>query len=134
MEQHKRTNWITSFDELRVLLSALGSDSCEGVFMPEKSFTKEQVIACIGALTRKNWITVTGDDHFVIREDLLKVLRIIQNPRSTDIIRTAEGEYFLYITEGSVVVSAVNHQKKESLKLTLMGFDEFLSWKEDIEA
>lgn len=130
MEKHKRTNWILSFDELRILLSAAGSDACEGIYMPQKEFRREDVIRAIHQMAEKGWITLQEEDHFVIEKDLLEVIRIIQNHTASEILRTQDGEYFLYVTEGKTVLSAQNHRKKESLKLTLMDFETFLEWKE----
>ena len=60
---------ILTFDELRILLFACGIKEINGVFMPEKVFTEEEVLSALHHMAEREIIRAEETD-FTIREDI----------------------------------------------------------------
>lgn len=125
-------NWILSFDELRVLLYSLGFTSCNGIFMPSKQFTPDEILAAMGKMSRNEWIINEGD-HFEIVPDLKKYLQVIGNPKSTELLEDTDTgrKLFCYIDEEEIAVTEMFLRKRNTIRLR--GFDRtsFLEFRKE---
>lgn len=124
---------LLTFDEIRILLYGMGVSEINGVYMPEKEFTGEEVLAAIQHLSASGLIKA-GEEKFLIREDIRKLLEIVSFPEWTDIWkpRGEEGPaYFLYFSEDRIVVSERFWRRKDTLRLTGFEREEFERWREE---
>lgn len=122
-----------TFDEIRVLLYSMGVSELQGVYMPEKTFRDEEIIFAMHHMSEAGFIKAE-EERFLIREDIKDILKIMAAPLRTDIWRPmgAEGPaFFLYFTGDEVVVSERYWRKKDTLKLTMFGKDDFEKWREE---
>lgn len=123
--------YLFSYDELRVLLTALGYRECEGVFMPRKEFTAEDVLYVTYHL-EKNGFLIAGEEAFRVPPDLEKILRVIGEPEAVFSIRGEGGrECFCYVVPGFVVVSEKVFEMKESVRIRGMGAEAFAAFREE---
>lgn len=138
MAEVMETGLILSFDEIRLLLYSMGVRAVEGVYMPEKVFTEQEIIGALHHLSGRGLITA-HDTAFFIREDLQKMLETVANPIQTMVWAPGSAdepgedgaqEYFCYLVPGQVVVSERYWRKKDTLKLRLFTGEEFEKWKE----
>ena len=122
---------LLSFDELRVLLYACGVRAVEGVFMPEKAFSEEDVISILYRLTKRGLISAE-EEVFVIREDLKELLDMMGAPERTFIHSAEDGrEYFCYESADRLVISELYRKKADTVKLTASSPEAFRSWREE---
>lgn len=126
---------ILTFDELRILLQALGAEEIEGVYMPEKTFTEEEVLQAMQHLVHYRILQVKGDG-FYIREDIKEILAVIVSPEKTFLFdREDENpQYFCYLAGEQIVVSEQYWRKKETVQLRWFSPVEFNRWKETVES
>ena len=116
-----------TFDEIRILMYGLGKTKIEGVWMPEKEFTEQDVLAAMHHLSKAGFI-IARDDRFVMREDVQRIMEIAASPDDTEIWRPcgAQGPaYFLYYAGKNVVVSERFWRKKDTVRYALFGVEEF---------
>ena len=127
---------ILTFDELRILLFACGIEEINGVFMPEKVFTEEEVLSALHHMAEREIIRAEETD-FTIREDIREILNIMGHPENAFVWSPKEGsifedEYYCYIVSGKVVVSEQYWKKKETVKLRMFSLEDFDKWKEEL--
>lgn len=65
-----------TFDEIKILLFNMGVSEIEGVYMPEKSFSKEEIILAMHHMSDVGVIEAT-EEKFRIREDVKMLLTIM---------------------------------------------------------
>ncbi len=124
--------YLFSFDELRVLLTALGYHECEGVFMPHKEFTAEDVLLVTYHL-EKNGFLIAGEDAFRVPGDLERILRVIGEPEASFSIRGAGGrECYCYVVPGFVVVSEKVFEMRECVRIRGMSTEAYAAFREEI--
>ena len=155
-----KKNIILSFDELRILLYSQGFRRCEGVYMPEKDFSQENIINALDKLEKNGLLTIEkadiaaeslplvfGDEddnspdaddlpeeEFYIRSDLLLMLDIIGAPDATEILHAGEKrKLFCYYSERGIVVSEKYPGRRECVRLTYYDPDEFEKWRAGME-
>lgn len=122
-----------TFDEIKILLFNMGVSEIEGVYMPEKSFSKEEIILAMHHMSDVGVIEAT-EEKFRIREDVKMLLTIMAYPQQTEIWCPYGEEgpnYFLYRKEGWVVSSEQFFRKKDTLKLTMFDNECFEKWREE---
>lgn len=127
---------ILTFDELRILLFACGIKEINGVFMPEKVFTEEEVLSALHHMAEREIIRAEETD-FTIREDIREILHIMGHPENAFVWSPKEGsiledEYYCYIVSGKVVVSEQYWKKKETVKLRMFSLEDFDKWREEM--
>lgn len=160
MEIVKR-NIILTFDELRILLYSQGYRRCEGVYMPRKEFSQEDIIRALAKLEKSGLLTVDSaepqsealplvftedtsdgedkldlypEEEFYIRSDLLKMIGIIGSPDASEIMQLSpERNLYCYYSERGIVTSERYPCRIECVRLTLYSADEFEQWRRDLE-
>lgn len=160
MEIVKR-NIILTFDELRILLYSQGYRRCEGIYMPEKEFTQEEIIRALGKLVGSGLLTVNrtepaaaalplvftdndtdtsgggvlpAEEEFYIRDDLLEMIGIIGDPAATEILQQGTGiRMYCYYSDKGIVTSERFPGRKECVRLTLYNAEEFERFRRGIE-
>lgn len=118
---------LLTFDEIRVLLCGLGKTEVEGVYMEEKEFGERDVLTAMHRLSDAGFITA-GEDRFTVREDVRRILEIAASPEATEIWRPRGDEgpaYFLYYAGDFVVLSERFWRRKDTIRYTLAGREEF---------
>lgn len=123
-----------TFDEIKILLYGMGVSKIEGIYMPEKIFSEEEIISTMHHLSEVGFIEA-GEEKFLIREDVKLLLEIIAAPEWTDIWEPCNEEgpaFFLYGRGEQVVVSERFWRKKNTLKLLMFGKDAFEKWREEL--
>lgn len=124
---------ILTFDEIRILLYGLGKTGIEGVWMPEKEFTEQDVLYAMHHLSKAGFI-IAQDDRFIMREDVRRIIEIAAAPDATE-IWTPCGEqgpsYFLYYAGESVVVSERFWRKKDTVRYALLSVEEFRRFRQE---
>lgn len=109
---------LFTFDELRMLLAAMGADEIEGVYMPEKELSEEECLQVVHHLVCCG-ILHTRENGFYIRGDIRKMLGIMVAPERTGIWNGDGQSCFCYWKEDNVVISERCWQKKETLRLKI---------------
>lgn len=116
IETESGTVFLT-FDEVRILLHSQGFHSCEGIYMPEKIFSSQEVLSVIYSLSKRGILQVMEEkereapgsaveaevlserkregsaakvDMFHIRQDILQMILIMGAPVETLIYRQGE--------------------------------------------
>ena len=133
---------LLSFDEVRILLYSMGITSCEGIQMPEKQFSPQEILQAMHALYRRGLLISDESPHFLIRSDLLKMLSAMGNPGGTMIYRQGETlpgfseemnngrEFFCYIVPDYILVTERDWTRRDFLRLRAMTPIGFSEWKE----
>lgn len=146
-----------TFDELRVLLYSQGFKKCEGIYMPRKLFLASDVIAALKKLVECGLLTIEQERQFTqklpivfgtdadiedskdpeeifyIREDLLKMITIIGQPQTTEILDVGESKkIFCYITDDGVVTSERYVGRKDTVRLMLLDAEKYGRLKAEI--
>ena len=131
MEKIVEKTWLLSFDELRILLYSQGYRQCEGIYMPEKAFTQDEVLQAMFQMSKRGLLT-EQDGEFVMRQELAEMVQIIGAPSGTMILRSErEGQdYFCYIVPAHIVVSEKSRTKEDILRLRAFSPEAFTEWKE----
>ena len=111
---------ILTFDELRILLFACGIKEINGVFMPEKVFTEEEVLSALHHMAEREIIRAEETD-FTIREDIREILHIMGHP---------ENAFVWSPKEGSILEQY--WKKKETVKLRMFSLEDFDKWREEM--
>ncbi|MCB6415384.1 hypothetical protein LI221_09970 [Faecalimonas umbilicata] len=125
---------LLTFDELRILLYGMGVREIEGIYMPEKTFQKEEILFAMHHMAEAGFIEA-GEEKFRVREDVRTLLETMAYPEQTEIFHPGGSEgpaFFLYEKEETVVVSQQFFQKKDTLRLSVFGRKEFEQWREEI--
>ena len=136
MERVIETSLLLTYDELRILLYSQGFRSCEGIYMPDKDFTSEEVLAALHRLVRGGLLSVTGKQDgelFRIRDDLAQMVKIIGDPAGTLVIDDPDsgaGRYFCYVRPDAIVVSERYPGKADCLRLRIFSAEQFIQWRE----
>ena len=125
---------VLSFDELRILLYSQGYRQCDGIYMPEKDFSEEEVLRAMLHMSRNDLIK-EKDGDFCPRADLAEMIPVIGEPAGTMVVRSADRTQvcFCYVVPGKVVVSEKTVTREESVRLRLLTPEDFVEWKEQIE-
>lgn len=140
MEEMVEAGIILSFDEFRILLYSMGIQTVEGIYMPEKKFSVQDIIQALHHMSVRG-IIVAEQDAFTIRKDLLKILEIVGNPGQTiiwrpditdEVVVASKQQYFCYIAQEQVVVSERYWKKKDTLKLRRFTKKEFEQWRKQV--
>jgi len=136
---------LLSFDEVRILLYSLGFTSCEGIHMPEKEFSPQEILQAMHAMSRRGLLVANDAQdgpQFTIRSDLLQMLSAMGNPGGTMIYRQGETlpgfspelnngrEFFCYIIPDYILVTERDWTRREYLRLRAMSPEAFAEWKE----
>lgn len=125
---------LLTFDEIRILLYSMNVSEIEGVYMPEKIFQEEEILAAMHHMSTIG-IIVAEKERFRIREDVKRILEIMAVPEWTKVWYPSEEEgpaFFLYGKEELTVVSEQYFRKKDTLKLTIFAKDAFEKWREEL--
>lgn len=126
---------LITFDELRVLLFGKGVTEIEGVYMPEKKWSEEEILTAMHHMAKMGFIEAE-ETRFRMRPDIDTMLEIIAHPEWTQIFSPLgeEGpQLFLYQTKEKIVISELVFSRKDTLKLSLLGREEFEKWREELE-
>lgn len=124
---------LLTFDEVRILLYALGKNRVEGVVMPEKEFQEADVLNAMHRLSQAGFITA-GDDRFTVREDIRRILEIVSEPEETEIWKPHGSEgpaYFLSRADRNVVISERFWRRKNTIRYALFSEEQFRKFKEE---
>ncbi len=123
-----------TFDEIRILLYGMGVSEIEGIYMPVKVFSREDVTAAMHHMAERGFIEA-AEDKFLIRADIRRMLEIVANPEQTGIWRPKGKEgpaFFLYMKGEQAVVSGETPGMKETMKITLFDKEAFARWREEL--
>ena len=125
---------IISYDELRILLYNRGFRSCNGILMPDRKMSDEEVLQTLNRLAVRGMIRAK-EDHFVIEPDTARIVDLIGDPAGSYSFSDPEtGQvYYCYIAEHLVVVSENYWKKKDTLRLRKFTPAEFSIWREELE-
>lgn len=125
---------ILSYDELRILLYNRGFRTCNGIFMPDRKMSDEEVIQTLNSLSLRGMIRAEGD-HFVIEPETAGIIDLIGDPAGSYSFSDPEtGQvFFCYISERQVIVSENYWKKKDTLRLRVFTPAEFSAWREEME-
>ena len=141
------TGILFTFDEIKILLYACEVSELEGVYMPQKVFSEEDILYAMAHM-EKNGIIIAGKEGFSIRKDVHKMIEIMKAPTQQYVWNTNSSEQivynehilyqeniecFCYISEKGVVVSERYWKKRDTLKLRFFQMAEFEKWKEEIK-
>lgn len=129
------TGILLTFDEIRILLYSMGVVRIEGVYMPEKNFSEKEIISAMHHMAAAGFIEA-GEERFLLREDIRRLLEIMAAPARTDIWRPrGEGgpAFFLYWKGEQVVVSEQFFRKKETLRLSIFDQAALEKWMEEFK-
>ena len=157
---------VLTFDELRILLYSQGYRRCEGVYMPEKDFSEENIIRSLSILEKNGLLIVDREksaveslplvfsdeipsdsepdtskavsgacsEIFFIRTDLLNMIRIIGEPKATEILSIDQDtRIFCYFSENGIVTSQRYPGRKECVRLTCYTTEDFKEWRLELE-
>lgn len=125
---------LLTFDELKILLYGSKVTQIEGVYMPEKIFSSQEIAGALNHLSRIGFIKA-GEERFHIREDIKEIIGIMAQPDRTGILKPDCAEYpsfFWYVRGEHAVVSEQFGRKKETLRLMLYERNAFERWKEEL--
>lgn len=87
-----KKNIILSFDELRILLYSQGFRRCEGVYMPEKDFSQENIINALDKLEKNGLLTIEKAD---IAAESLPLVFDDEDDNSPDADDLPEEEFYI---------------------------------------
>lgn len=124
---------LLTYDEIRILFYGMGVAQIEGVYMPEKLFTEEEILLAMHHMSKSGFIEA-GSEKFRIREDVREVLEVMASPEWTDIWRPHGDEgpsFFLYGSGKLTVVSEKFWKKKDTLRIAIFKEKEFEKWREE---
>lgn len=124
---------LLTYDELRILLFSIGCTECEGVFMPRKEFSQEEVLKAMHTMSGRG-ILIADNDVFIIREDIREMLEVISRPAATEELDTGYGNqmYFVYICPDRIVVSEKYWMKKDTVRLRMYNAEDYREWRRSL--
>ena len=125
---------LLTFDELKILLYGMGVREIEGVYMPEKTFQREEILLAMHHMAEAGFIEA-GEEKFRVREDIRTLLETMAYPEQTEIWNPGDEDgsaFFLYEKGEVVVVSRQFFQKKDTLRLAVFDRIGFKQWREEI--
>lgn len=154
---------ILSFDEIRILLYSLGFTSCEGIYMPRKEFTPQEIIKAIFDMVKRGLLIVRGEDEgirelstdmlsgktledgFIMDPALHSMMMAMGNPGGSFEYRPGEDtagfyieynngpEYYVYVLPDYYLVADRDWTRSDSLRLRAMNTQSFLAWRDERE-
>lgn len=156
MRQISDRSIILTFDQIRILLYSLGFDSCEGVFMPGKEFSPQEILKAINSLVNRGLLMLKEEGgkksdamdkrpHFDIDPGLREMMLAIGSPGGAFEYRPGEGlpgfskelyngpEYYCYILPDYCLVVQRDWTRAESLRLRAMDPLMFSLWRQERE-
>lgn len=123
-----------TFDEIRILLYGMGVTEIEGVYMPVKEFSKEDVVTAMQHMAKRGFIEASAD-KFLVRADIRSMLGIIAEPERTGVWRPRGKEgpaFFLYMKGNQTVAGEESARMKETVRFTLFDKEAFARWREEL--
>ena len=161
MEEMSEKTVILSFDEIRILLYSLGCESCDGIFMPWKEFSPQEILMAVYSMEKRGFLlldenrpgenpvgegeAVDVQPHFVILPGLKKMIQTMGRPGGSFEYRPGENlpgfskdlyngtEYYCYMLPDYCVVAERDWTRRESLRLRAMGLEAFAAWRKERE-
>ena len=143
---------ILSYDEARILLYSLGFTRCEGIRMPEKDFSAQEVLQAMHKLAARGLLQTDkdpshqgGDDRFIMQPQLQRMMTAMGDPAGTFIFRPGESlpgfsgelyngrEYFCYTLPDYCLVTERDWTRRDSLRLRAMDMETFTAWQKERE-
>lgn len=123
-----------TFDEFRILLYNMGCSRIDGIRMPEKVFTEEEILKAMHHMESSGLI-IAGSKSFAISEELKEILEIVAAPLSSFVFRPGAGrqDYYCYVAENTVITTEKRPYREDSIRLCRYEYQEFLTWKEQQE-
>ena len=138
-----------TFNEIRILLHSQGFHSCEGIYMPEKNYSAQEVLAAVHNLVKRGILQIMegedgNDPKGGLAENAFMVL-IMGAPVKTLIYRQGESlpgfseeyhngrEYFCYIVPNQILVVERDWTRTDMLRMRKMSPAEFDRWEEERE-
>lgn len=157
MELNEEKAFLFTFDEIRILLYSLGFTSCEGILMPRKDFSGQEVLQTVYGLVKRELLelpenlpdvdfqTEPGKEQFVMPPWLDQMIRAMGNPSAAMIYRPGETspgyceelysgpEYFCYFLPDYCLLTERDWTRKESIRLRAMDMEGFFAWQKEQE-
>ena len=126
---------IIRYEELKILLYNRGFRSCSGILMPDTEFSDEEILQAMNSLALRGMIEAR-EDYFVITPETAALIDIIGNPDSSYPFTDPESGqvYYCYLTRDAVVVTQMDWNRKETLRINRFTPEEFSSWREELES
>ena len=126
---------IISYEELKILLYNRGFCYCKGILMPDRKFSDEEILQAMNNLALRRMIEAR-EDYFVISPETAEMVDVIGNPESSYPFNDPEtGQiYYCYLTQKMVVVTQVDWNRKETLRISRYTPEEFRNWREELES
>ena len=126
---------IISYEELKILLYNRGFRSCNGILMPDRELSDEEILQAMNKLALRRMIEARKD-YFVISPETAAIVDAIGNPESSyPFIDPDTGQiYYCYLTQDMVVVTQVDWNRKETLRINRYTPEEFRNWREELES
>lgn len=126
---------IISYEGLKILLYNRGFCSCKGILMPDRKFSDEEILQAMNNLALRRMIEAR-EDYFVISPETAAIVDVIGNPESSYPFSDPEtGQiYYCYLTQKMVVVTQVDWNRKETLRISRYTPEEFRNWREELES
>lgn len=159
MEEMSEKTVILSFDEIRILLYSLGFESCEGIFMPRKEFSPQEILKAVYSMEKRGFLLLDenrpvehpagggeaadGQPHFIILPRLKKMIQTMGKPGGSFEYRPGENlpgfskdlyngtEYYCYMLPDYCVVAERDWTRRESLRLRAMDMEAFTAWRQE---
>ena len=124
---------IISYDELKILLYNRGFRSCNGIVMPDRELSDEEVLQSMNKLALRGMIEA-GEEKFVIRPETAAWVDMIGAPMSSySFSEPATGQvYYCYLSDTMVVVTENYLPKKETLRVRIFTPEAFSAWREEL--
>ena len=126
---------IISYEELKILLYNRGFRSCSGILMPDREFSDEEILQAMNNLALRGMIEAQ-EDYFVITPETVAMVDAIGNPDSSYPFTDPEtGQiYYCYLTQEMIVVTQMDWNRKETLRISRFTPEEFRNWREELES
>ena len=124
---------IISYDELRILLYNRGFRSCNGILMPDRAMSDEEVLQTLNKLALRGMIRAE-EEHFVIEPETARIVDLIGDPAGSYSFSDPEtGQvYYCYLSDEMVVVTSKYWNKKDMLRIRTFTPEEYRIWREEI--
>lgn len=128
------------FDELKILLYACGYRKVQGILLPEKTYSKDDIVQVLYHLSEMGVIEA-HDEKFRIMDRYREMLEIIGEPEYVTVWKPGDEEdivqkfpeFFCYFKEKRAVVSERYWRRKDTVKIRMFSLDEFEVWKEKVK-
>lgn len=138
---------LLTYDETRILLYSLGFTSCEGIHMPEKDFSEQDVLQAMHRLAGRGLLLVENEEaaSFVMRPEIRQMMLAMGSPAGSFIYRPGESlpgfreeyyngpEYYCYVLPDYYLVTERDWTRRESLRLRAMDTQAFSDWRRERE-